>query len=361
MNIASLLQGLATLTWFVVIGVIALAVVRASRNRPLRNATSTVIITVVFAILLTVISAGLVFIEPQERGVVISATSPLGYREQALQPGLRWIIPFAERAERYPISRQTYTMSIAPTEGQQGGDDSITARTSDGQEVFIDASVIFAIDPNEVINVHIRWQNRYMNELVRAQSRGIIRDAVSQFGVEEVYSSKRDQLTSLVKSVMTEKFDENGLLLIDFVLRNITFSSEYAASIEQKQIAEQLAQQARFVVEQRRQEAEQARQVAQGFADAQVIESKGEAEARLIQAEAEAKALEIIALSIKDNPDLLTYQYITKLAPNIQAVLLPSNAPFIFPLPDVYQQVVPPTATPMPTPIPTPVEPEPTP
>ncbi len=352
MNIASLLQGLATLTWFIVVGVIILAVVRASRNRPLRNAASTVIITVVVAVLLTVVSAGLVFIEPQERGVVISAISPLGYREQALEPGLRWIIPFAERVERYPISSQTYTMSIAPSEGQISGDDSITARTADGQEVFIDASVIYSIDPAKVIEVHIRWQNRYSNELVRAQSRGIIRDAVSQFGVEEVYSSKRDQLINMVESVMTEKFRENGLLLADFVLRNITFSPEYAASIEQKQIAEQMAQQARFVVEQRRQEAEQARQVAQGRADAQVIEAKGQAEARLIEAEAEARALEIIAASIKDNPDLLTYQYISKLAPNIQALLLPSNAPFIFPLPDVYQQVVPQTSPTQPTPPP---------
>jgi regulator of protease activity HflC (stomatin/prohibitin superfamily) len=246
-------------------------------------------------------------------------------------------------------------MSVASQEGQIYGDDSITARTADGQEVFIDASVIFEIDPAKVVDVHIRWQDRYVNELVRAQTRGIIRDAVSQFGVEEVYSTKRDQMSQIVFNALAEKLSDNGLRMVDFVLRNITFSPEYAASIEQKQIAEQQAQQARFVVEQRRQEAEQARQVAQGRADAVVIQAKAEAESRLIQAEAEAKALEIIAASIKDNPDLLTYQYITKLAPNIQALLLPSNAPFIFPLPETVQTVV------TPQPQPTPVEPTPTP
>jgi regulator of protease activity HflC (stomatin/prohibitin superfamily) len=120
-----------------------------------------------------------------------------------------------------------------------------------------------------------------------------------------------------------------------FLLRNITFSDEYAASVEQKQIAEQLAQQAKFVVEQKKQEAEQARQTAQGLADAAVIRSKGEAEARLIQAEAEAKSLVLIAESVKDRADLLTYQYITKLSPNIQTMLLPYDAPFLFPLPDM--------------------------
>ena len=65
--------------------------------------------------------------------------------------------------------------------------------------------------------------------------------------------------------------------------------------MEQKQIAEQQAQQAKFVVEQKKQEAEQARQAAQGQADAAVIASKGAAEARLIQAEAEAKANDLLS------------------------------------------------------------------
>lgn len=359
MNIANLLQGFATLTWLLFFAVLVLILVRASRNRPIKNASVTLISILVLAVLLTIVAAGLVFIEPPERGVVISALSPTGYREQALEPGLRWIIPFAERVVRYPISRQTYTMSIAAQEGQIYGDDSITARTADGQEVFIDASVIFEIDPAKVVEVHIRWQDRYANELVRALTRGIIRDAVSQYGVEEVYSTKRGEMTQQVFDALAIKLAENGLRLVDFVLRNITFSPEYAASIEQKQIAEQQAQQARFVVEQKRQEAEQARQVAQGRADAAVIQAKGEAESRLIQAEAEAKALQIISEALKGKPELLTYQYITKLSPNIQALLLPNNAPFIFPLPEVYNPSSNPA--PVPTAAPPAVEPTPTP
>jgi regulator of protease activity HflC (stomatin/prohibitin superfamily) len=150
--------------------------------------------------------------------------------------------------------------------------------------------------------VHITWQNRYNNDLVRAVARGVIRDAVSQFGVEQVYSSRRLDLVALVRGQLETKLAENGLLLSDFVLRNISFSPEYAASVEQKQIAEQTAQQARFVVEQRRQEADQAREVAKGKADAAVTEAQGQATGRLIQAEAEAKSLEFIANVLKENP-----------------------------------------------------------
>lgn len=334
MNLAGVFQAMATLAWLAFVGVLALAIIRAGRNRPLKNATATVVVTGVIALVFTLVASGMVFIEPQERGVVISATSPDGIRPDALEPGLHWIIPFLERVERYPISRQTYTMSIAPSEGKIIGDDSITARTADGQEILVDASVIFQIDPDKVVDVHIHWQDRYIDELIRAQTRGIIRDAVSQFGVEEVYSSRRLDLTDYITENLSIKLEENGLLLVDFVLRNITFSPEYAASIEQKQIAEQQAEQAKFVVEQKKQEAEQARQVAQGKADASVIEAKGVAEARVIEAEAEAQALDVIASVLQGNPDLLTYEYISKLSPTIQTMLLPSNSPFVFTLPE---------------------------
>jgi regulator of protease activity HflC (stomatin/prohibitin superfamily) len=233
----------------------------------------------------------------------------------------------------YPISRQTYTMSIAPSEGAIAGDDSVTARTADGQEIFIDASVIFAIDPAEIVNVHIRWQGRYIDELIRPQARGIIRDAASQFGVEELVTSQRDAFKETMRSQMATKLSDNGLELIDFVVRNITFSTEYAASVEQKQIAEQLAQQAAFTVEQRKQEAEQARQTAQGQADAAVIAAEGRAEARVIEAKADAEALALIAAVLSANPDLITYQYVQKLAPGIQVMLVPNDNPFLLPLP----------------------------
>jgi len=334
MNIASALQGLATLSWLLVVGVIVLAVVRATRAKPLKGAVSITIGMIVFSLILTTVSAGLFFIQPDERGVVMSAVAAKGYRDQTLQPGLRWVIPFAENVRLYSISRQTYTMSAAATEGNVGGDDSIRARTKDGQEVFIDASVIYGIDPEKVIQLHITWQDRYQDEVVRPLARGIIRDMASQYGVEEIVSSKRVELEDKITTELETKLGENDLLLVDFVLRDIHFSEEYAAAVEQKQIAEQLALQAEFVVAQRKQEAEQARQVAQGQADAVVIQAKGAAEARTIQAAAEAKALELINAALEGHPDLLTYQYITKLAPNVQVMFLPNNAPFIFPLPE---------------------------
>ncbi len=364
MNVSIVLQSITAFLWIIVIGLIGLAIVRASRQLKVGGISTLILVTAILAVFLTSISAGLVFIQPEERGVVISAVASKGYREEPLEPGLRWIIPFLETAKIYPISRQTYTMSIAQNEGDLQGDDSISARTSDGQEVLVDASVIYAVDPAKVVLVHIEWQDRYSKELVRPVARGVIRDAISQYGVEEVYSSQREMMTQLIKENMSTKLSDNGLVLIDFVLRNITFSPEYAASVEQKQIAEQTAQQAKFVVEQRKQEAEQARQVAEGQADAAVIKAQGEADARLIQAEAEAKALQTIAQSVANSPDLLSYLYITKINPNIQVMMVPENIPYLLTFPELgppnptledSSGLIPslqPTPTPTPTPVP---------
>ena len=360
MNVATVLRASVSILWLIVIGLIALAVVRASRGQKVRAASTTILVLALLAIVLTSVSAGLVFVEPPERGVVISALASKGYREQVLQPGLRWIVPFFERVQRYPISRQTYTMSKTLSEGEVKGDDSITARTADGQEVFIDASVIYSLDPAQVVKVHIEWQARYKDELVRPVSRGIIRDVVSQFGIEEVYSSKRNEMTQQITEGLSDRLAENGLTLISFILRNITFSPEYAASVEQKQIAEQQAEQAKFVVEQRRQEAEQARQVAQGQADAAVINAQGAAKSRVVQAEAEAQALQLIAAALNDNPDLLQYTYINKLSPGVQVMLVPNNAPYLLPLPTIgppASAATGPTPTSLPSPTSTPISP----
>jgi len=347
MNIVDVIRSVAGLAWLVAIGLAVLALARAGRNQSAKGIGSTVVIVLVVAAILTTLGAGLVYVESNERGVVRTIRAG-GVRPDALGPGLHWIVPVVEQVVIYSISNQTYTMSAVTGEGQVTGDDSIRARTKDGQEVIIDASVIYQIDPNKVVPLHIVWQTRFEDEFVRPEARGIIRDAISQYGVEEVVSTKRVEIVQIITEEMSLSLAENNLRLLDFVLRDIHFSEGYAAAVEQKQIAEQQAQQAELTVEQKRQEAEQARQVAQGQADAAVIAAKGAAEARLIQAEAEAQANALVAESLRDRPELLQYQYILKLAPGVQTIFVPTGNQFILPLPNTTTPAtaIPPTTTP---------------
>lgn len=301
-----------------------------------RNVGRLVVIGGIVVLVLIVLASTFVFVPPQTNAVVISLLAPGGYRREPLESGLHIIVPLVEHLENYSIARQTYTMSSSSGEGQVDEDDSIRARTKDGQEVFIDASVIYAIDPSKLIELHINWQSRYEDGVVRPAARGIIRDVASQYGVEEIVSTKRSELEQNISALMTEKLAENDLIMVDFVLRDIHFSEEYAAAVEQKQIAEQQAQQADLVIEQKKAEAEQARQIAQGQADATVIAAQGAAEALLIQAQAEAEANRLLAQSL--TPELIQYQYILKLSDGVQTIFVPSGNQFILPLPNTTGQ-----------------------
>lgn len=77
-----------------------------------------------------------------------------------------------------------------------------------------------------------------------------------------------------------------------------------------------------FITAQKKQEAEQARIAAQGRADSVVIEAK-----------AEAEALTVVATALRQNPNILQYEYIKKLAPNVSVMMVPSGQDFLYTLP----------------------------
>jgi regulator of protease activity HflC (stomatin/prohibitin superfamily) len=345
MNIGSLLQGVAALAWLAALGALGFVVFNVARGRRFGSGAPIVVVAVVAAILLTTVASGLVFINPEERGVVISALAQGGYRPDPLVPGLHWIIPFAERVQAYDISRKTYTMSSSPSEGQVSGNDSIEARTKDGQQIFIDASVIYSIDPLKIVELNIRWQGRFEEGVVRPLARGIIRDTASQYGVEEIVSGKRIELENLITQELTSGLKDNDLVLQDFVLRDIRFSDQYAAAVEQKQIAQQQVEEATFIVDRKKQEAEQARVTAQGVADAVVIAAQGSAQSTILNAQANAQALTLTGDALKGRTDALTFRYIDKLAPNVQVIYLPSNNNYLIPLPSTNITLTVPTTT----------------
>ncbi|HRE29324.1 MAG TPA: SPFH domain-containing protein, partial [Anaerolineales bacterium] len=194
MGIQSILAIVSSVAWIGVIVAVGYLVVSVARGQKLGNSISLIVGGIVLAAVLSTAAAGTVFVETQQRGVVITAVGSGGIRPEPLASGLHWVIPVAEQVRIYDVSRQTYTMSSVNDEGQSGGDDSIEARTRDGQQVRIDASVIYQPDPSRIVALHQTWQDRYEDQVVRPLARGILRDIASQYGVEEIVSSKRAEL-----------------------------------------------------------------------------------------------------------------------------------------------------------------------
>jgi regulator of protease activity HflC (stomatin/prohibitin superfamily) len=285
-----------------------------------RSGVLLTLVGVVIAAIFFITSAGVVEVQANEVGVVFNtlngelADTPLG-------PGMHIIIPGIQEVTIYSVAQQEYTMSGKAGEGAVQGDDAVEALTNDGQQVRLDVTIIYRISPSKANDVHVNWQNRYQNGLVRPTIRSVAREVVGQFNVQEIYSEKRTEVGIEIQNQAETLMARDGLEVIDVLVRNIVFSQEYVDSIEQKQVAQQQALEAQFRVEQKKQEAEQAREEARGKADAARIEAEGEAD-----------ALQLINAQLSQNPALIQWRYIENLSDNVQLILLPSSSPFLFDL-----------------------------
>ncbi len=320
MIIATLLSGLATLCWLALVGYMVWVVVERSRRRDRKIRISVVAIILVLALLSSALASSIVVIDAGEVGVVFNAFS--GTKDTPLYPGMHLIIPYVETVYRYTTQEQVYTMTKEPgaTQLAYGAmqDDSLWSPTREGLQVGIDSSTRYAIDPRQAPHVHNSFRNTYVEVLIRPTIRSIVRHYVSQNTVTDIYGPKRREIQTAIERDIRERFEKEGFLLLSFDIRNVNFTPDYAQSIEQKQIAQQQAEQMQYVLQREQQEAERKRVEAQGIKDAAITKAEGDAE-----------ALRLISNALAENPNLLTYRYIEKLSPNIRVMILPSGAPFI--------------------------------
>jgi regulator of protease activity HflC (stomatin/prohibitin superfamily) len=336
------------------IGGVALAVVNSTRGRKMRSGVIVAVISLIAAVLLGTLNAGLVLVQPNEVGVVFrqTASGDAALREP-LQAGLSWVLPFVDQVIIYDVGQQSVTMSgVADTD--VNGRTAVRATSSDGQVINLDVTVIYRIDPSQINFVHRNWRGGFLDAFIVPQTRSEVRDAVSQYSAEEIYSGGRATLEAQVTQSLGQKLDREGFILTDFLVRNIAFSQEFTDAIEQKQIAQQQAQQAAFRVDQARQEAEQARVEAQGRADSAAIEADGEARSITIKAAAQADALNQINQVLSQNPELIQWQYVNTLGDNVRLIIIPSNSPFLFDIQQLMEQA---GAQEVSTPLPTPTAP----
>jgi regulator of protease activity HflC (stomatin/prohibitin superfamily) len=267
-------------------------------------------------------------VSPQQVAVIFNTLS--GELGEPRRSGTHIVIPVLQDATLYPIQQQQYTMSGLPQEGQVQGNDAVRGRTSDGQEVFLDITVIYGVDPAEANLVHQRWQTGWQDNFVRPTIRGQAREVVSRFRAEDIFGEQRTAVEDSLEELMSARMDEEGFIMTDLLVRDVTFTQAFTDSIERKQIAEQQALEAAFRVQEEQQSAEQIRVRAQGTRDANIAEAEGEAQAIVLRATAQAEALRLVSEQLAANPSLIQYEYIQKLADNVSLALVPSNSPFLF-------------------------------
>lgn len=308
---------------------VVLVVIAVTQNTRPRLGIILAVVGVLSGGIFSILSQGILVVEPAQVAVIFQTIS--GELDTPRRSGTHIILPMLQEATIYPISFQQYTMSGSDENGRVDADDALRVRTVDGQEVILDVTVIYRINPDQVNLVHERWQNRYADDLIRPILRGFVRDAVGRFRAEAVYGESRTEIQDNIETAMRDRMAVDGLEVSDLIIRNVTFSSEeFAQSIERVQIAERQAQEAAFRVQQEEQEAARIRVRAEGARDAAITAAEGEAEAIRVRAEAQSEALRLVSEVLKENPLLVQYEYVQKLSDNVGVILMPSNSPFLF-------------------------------
>jgi len=277
-----------------------------SGGKMTKNIGKSILIGLIVIFILIFMFKIYIVVDPGERAVIFNKAT--GNLRVTPSEGFFFLVPLIEEPTVYDIKARTYTMSIAPLEGEMKGDDSLQALTSDGQNVLLDISVRYHPDADNLVNLHRRLGVDFVNKVLRPQVRGIVRMIVSDYPVLDVYSGKRLLIQSEIEKRLAESFKKNFIICDEVLLRNVQFSTDFQQAIENKQIAQQQAQAMKYILE--KQEMEKKR--------------------KIIEAEGESESLRLKGKALADNPSLIQYEYIKLLSPNIQAIVTDQNTIFNF-------------------------------
>ena len=216
-----------------------------------------------------------------------------------LGEGIHFITPFADRAEFYDARWQTYSISRTSWEGEVKGDDVMRALTSDGQEVSVELSLRFHIDPNNVWRIHKEIGRDYLSKIVRPEIRSLVRVAVAEYPAAKVFSSERRAIQDNIENSLRTRLQRNYVIVDEVLLREVRFSDAFQGAIIQKQISQQNAQRMKYVLE----------------------KEQLEKQRKIVLAEGDAAAIRLKGQAIATNPRVVTYEYVQKVAPNIRAII----------------------------------------
>jgi regulator of protease activity HflC (stomatin/prohibitin superfamily) len=255
-------------------------------------------------VLLTAMAGGAMAWNPVQQGEVDVVKEWGASTGTTLEPGAHTIMPIKQSTASINVRPQAYTMSATSGEGEGEGanrDDSVEVLTNDGVSVDVDVTVRYRVDQNKADQFYDEYKtsSQAESELIRPTTRSVLRTEGGDIKTTEIYTgSGQDQMRDAVKAALDKETAGSGIIIEAVQIRRIHLPSSYADAVEQKEVEKQKVLQKQSEIER----------------------EELEAERKIIEAEGEAESNEIVAQSLKDNPELIQVKYIEALKENNNTV-----------------------------------------
>lgn len=193
-----------------------------------------------------------------------------------LEPGLYFVCPFAGKLWYYTIRDIRRDMKME-------------TYTKDIQTAEFNISVIYAIDPSMLTELHTKYGPNYAEVLIEPAVAAATKDVIGQWEADKLVNGREQAAKSIYDKVVS-LLDSKPVRIKAVVLSNCDFSDIFERAIEAKVVAMQEAIKAKN----------------------KTVQIEEEAKQRLILAESEAKAMTIKGNALKANPGLVSLEAVQK-------------------------------------------------
>lgn len=258
---------------------------------------------IIAVVILLVIAKPFTIIQEGERGILSTNGK---YSDQALLPGLHFIIPVIQQV--YMVDTKVriinYASSIEAGHSSSASGikvlPAISVLDKRGLPVAIELTVQYRLNAQFAAQTISNWGFSWEEKIINPVVRDVVRNTVGNYDAESLPQLRNTIAIEIEKGIRDSvvALDNSPADLQSVQLREIVLPVKVKEQIEQVQIAKQQVQRAEQEVQRAEQEALRRAAEARGVAEKARIEAQGMADAVTIQADAKSKANLLISKSL---------------------------------------------------------------